>query len=126
MCRWQQSFLDNVAGQPVIRAIFICTENRLRSPTSERILSAWTNVETDSAGLSEDANVPVSAEQIEWATVIFVREEVHGTKFCKRFKRHLIGKQRICLNIPDECECMQSELVSMLEERAGPFLLLQP
>ncbi|MGZ5819594.1 MAG: phosphotyrosine protein phosphatase, partial [Burkholderiaceae bacterium] len=32
------------------RALFICTQNRLRSPTAEHVFASWPNVETDSAG----------------------------------------------------------------------------
>jgi predicted protein tyrosine phosphatase len=33
------------------RALFICTQNRLRGPTAEHVFSTWSDVETDSAGL---------------------------------------------------------------------------
>lgn len=42
------------------RALFICTQNRLRSPTAEHVFSIWPEVETDSAGLGADADVPLS------------------------------------------------------------------
>jgi predicted protein tyrosine phosphatase len=46
------------------RALFICTQNRLRSPTAEQVFSTWPEVETDSAGLGADADVPLSPEQV--------------------------------------------------------------
>lgn len=48
------------------RALFICSRNRLRSPTAERLFADWPGVESDSAGLASDAEVPLSAEQVEW------------------------------------------------------------
>jgi predicted protein tyrosine phosphatase len=57
------------------RALVICSQNRLRSPTAEQVFSSWADVETDSAGLGGDATVPLSPEQIAWATVIFVMEK---------------------------------------------------
>jgi predicted protein tyrosine phosphatase len=104
------------------RALFICSQNRLRSPTAEHIFSTWPGVDTDSAGLGNDANVPLSPEQIEWATVIFVMEKAHRTRLSTRFKRHLNGKQVICLDIPDNYEYMQPELVRLLEAKTGRFL----
>ncbi|RKE37410.1 hypothetical protein B0G76_3660 [Paraburkholderia sp. BL23I1N1] len=38
-----------------MRALFICSKNRLRSPTAEQVFASWPNVETDSAGLVADA-----------------------------------------------------------------------
>jgi predicted protein tyrosine phosphatase len=104
------------------RALFICTQNRLRSPTAEHVFSTWPEVETDSAGLGADADVPLSPEQIEWATIIFVMEKRHRRWLAARFKRHLNGKRVICLDIPDDYDYMQPELVRLLESKAGPFL----
>lgn len=106
----------------MIRALFICSANRLRSPTAEQIFAEWAGVETDSAGLNNDADQALSVEQIEWASVIFVMEKAHRSKLSKRFKRHLNGKRVICLDIPDDYEFMQPELIRLLESKAGPFL----
>jgi len=104
------------------RALFICTQNRLRSPTAEHVFSTWPDVETDSAGLGNDADVPLSSEQIEWATIIFVMEKKHRTLLSTRFKRYLNGKRIICLDIPDDYDYLQPELVTVLESKAGRFL----
>jgi predicted protein tyrosine phosphatase len=103
------------------RALFICTQNRLRSPTAEHIFSGWPGVETDSAGLGADATVPLSPEQIEWANIIFVMEKTHRNKLSAKFKSHLNGKRVICLDIPDEYEYMQPELIRLLESKVGGF-----
>ena len=104
------------------RVLFICTQNRLRSPTAEQVFSAWPNVEAESAGLGNDANVPVSPELLAWADTIFVMEKAHKNKLSKKFKIYLNGKRIICLDIPDEYEYMQPELVRLLESKAGKFL----
>lgn len=104
------------------RALFICTQNKLRSPTAEQIFSNFPGVETDSTGLGNDANVPLSVEQLEWATIIFVMERAHRSRLSTRFKKHLNGKKIICLDIPDEYEYMQPELAALLEAKVTPFL----
>jgi predicted protein tyrosine phosphatase len=104
------------------RALFICSRNRLRSPTAEQVFAAWPGVDTDSAGLADDAIVPLEPEQLAWANVIFVMEKRHRTKLAARFARHLQGKQVICLDIPDNYGFMQPELVQLLEAKAGRFL----
>ncbi|WP_200935043.1 hypothetical protein [Brevundimonas sp. Leaf363] len=35
--------------------LFLCSRNRLRSPTAEQVVAAWPGVETASAGLAPDA-----------------------------------------------------------------------
>lgn len=104
------------------RALFLCTQNRLRSPTAEHVFSTWSGVETDSAGLGADATIPLSPEQIEWASIIFVMEKMHKNRLSAKFKRHLNGKRVICLDIPDEYDYMQPELIKLLESKAGRFL----
>ena len=104
------------------RVLFICTQNRLRSPTAEHVFASWPDIATDSAGLGNDADVPLSPEQIVWADVIFVMEKVHRNRLGQRFRRHLNGKRVICLDIPDDYEYMQPELVRLLEAKVGPYL----
>lgn len=104
------------------RALFICSQNRLRSPTAEQIFSTWPEVETDSAGLGNDATVPLSSEQIAWANIIFVMEKAHRNRLSTRFRQFLNGKRVICLDIPDDYEYMQPELIRLLEVKAGKFL----
>lgn len=104
------------------RALFLCSQNKLRSPTAEHVFASWPGVETDSAGLGSHATVPLSVEQLEWATIIFVMERVHKSKLQARFKPYLRGKKVVCLDIPDDYDYMQPELIKLLTAKAGRFL----
>ena len=104
------------------RALFICTQNRLRSPTAEQVFASLPNVETDSAGLGNDANVPLSPEQIEWANIIFVMEKTHRSKLTKKFKPSLAKARVICLDIPDEYDFMDPDLIQLLKSKVRKFL----
>jgi predicted protein tyrosine phosphatase len=106
----------------VRRILFVCTQNRLRSPTAEQVFSSWPGIEALSAGLGNDADVAVNQELIQWADIIFVMEKAHRNKLSKKFRSSLDGKRVICLNIPDEFEYMDPILVKILQTRAGPFL----
>jgi predicted protein tyrosine phosphatase len=101
--------------------LFICSQNRLRSPTAERVFSAREGFQVASAGLNPEAETPVCADLLEWADVIFVMELAHRNKLAKKFKTHLKTKRVICLDIPDEFAFMDSTLVRLLESKAGPF-----
>ncbi|RQT09060.1 low molecular weight protein tyrosine phosphatase family protein [Burkholderia contaminans] len=104
------------------RALFLCSRNRLRSPTAEAVFAAWPGVETDSAGLAPDADTRVSAEQLDWADVVFVMERAHQARLAAQFGAHLRHKKVVCLDIPDRYAYMQPELVTLLERKAGPLL----
>lgn len=105
-----------------VRALFICSRNRLRSPTAEAVFASWPKVETDSAGLAHDADTPLEAEQVEWADVIFVMERRHKAKLAKTFGRQMKAKKIVCLDIPDRYGFMDPDLIALLEKKAGRFL----
>jgi predicted protein tyrosine phosphatase len=103
------------------RVLFICSRNRLRSPTAESVF-AGSGIETDSAGLAPDADCVLSAEQVEWADLIFVMEKQHRAKLKQRFTASLHGKRIVCLDVPDRYEFMQPELVALLQQKVGQYL----
>ena len=109
-------------GGKLTRALFICSRNRLRSPTAEQVFSCWPGIEADSAGLAADAITIVSDEQITWAEIIFVMERAHKVKLSKKFGSLLKGKRVMCLDIPDKYAFMQPELIAVLEQKVGRFL----
>ena len=104
------------------RVLFICSANRLRSPTAEQVFSQYPNLEVASAGLSHDAVDPLTPEHLEGVDMIFVMEKAHKTKLSQRFRRHLGGARVICLDIPDDYRFMQPELIALLEARVTPHL----
>ena len=106
----------------VKRLLFVCSRNRLRSPTAEQVFSTWPEVEVASAGLAPDADAPLTSDLVEWADIIFVMEKAHRTKLASKFKASLNGQRVVCLNVPDRYEFMEPELVRLFTERVPKFL----
>lgn len=104
------------------RYLFVCSQNRLRSPTAEQIFSARKDIEVASAGTNNDAENPLTAELIDWADSIFVMERAHRNKIQKRFRASLKNKHLVCLDIPDDYEFMDPVLVRILENRMSRYL----
>jgi len=102
--------------------LFLCSQNRLRSPTAEQVFAAYPGIETASAGLNHDAENPLTAELVEWADVIFVMERAHRTKLSRQFGSHLRKARVICLDIPDRYRFMDPELIRLLESKVARFL----
>lgn len=100
-----------------MRLLFVCGRNRRRSPTAERIFHGAGGVEAQSAGISPDADAPLSSELIEWADTIFVMEESHRTKLNRQYGPWLRGKRIVCLGIRDDYEYMAPELIGLLLDR---------
>ena len=104
------------------RLLFLCSRNRLRSPTAHEIFSDRPGIEVDSAGLAPDAEVPLSSEQVEWADLILVMETNHRVTLKRRFGRWLRGTRIVVLGIPDHYEFMDPDLIDRLEKACRPFL----
>ncbi|MDQ0475033.1 low molecular weight protein tyrosine phosphatase family protein [Labrys wisconsinensis] len=104
------------------RVLFVCSQNRLRSPTAEQIFSQRPDLEVESAGTNHDADTPLTAELVAWADLIFVMERAHRDKLQRRFQRSLKGKRVICLDIPDDYEFMDPGLVRLLEAKVSRHL----
>jgi predicted protein tyrosine phosphatase len=108
-------------SRPARRLLFVCSRNRLRSPTAAEVL-AGPGIETDSAGLSPDAEVPLTPEHLDWADLILVMEKVHLSRLNRSFGRHLKGKKVVVLGIPDDFDFMEPALVALLRARCAPYL----
>ncbi|GAA3920852.1 low molecular weight protein tyrosine phosphatase family protein [Luteimonas lutimaris] len=104
------------------RLLFVCSRNRLRSPTAEQVFADWPGVETASAGLDHDAEVPLTPELLVWADTVFVMERAHRGRLSRRFRAHLDGKRVICLDVPDRYAYMEPALVDLLRRRMAAHL----
>ena len=101
------------------KILFICSQNKLRSPTAEQVFSLDKRLDVRSAGLEKDAVNILSSEDIEWADIIFVMEKSHHTKLSKKYKEYIRGKRIISLNIPDEYDFMDPALIQLQIGRAS-------
>lgn len=105
-----------------MKLLFICTSNRLRSPTAETYFGADKRYETRSAGTDAEATLVVSQAMVEWADLIFVMERRHRKKLEKQFGDRLDTDKVITLGIPDEYERDDPVLIDLLELRVRPWL----
>ncbi len=101
--------------------LFVCSQNKLRSPTAEQVFANWPDIEVSSAGTNNDAENPLSNELIDWADIIFTMEKTHRTKIQSRYRSALKGKRLICLDIPDTYTFMDPALVNVLEAKVPRY-----
>ena len=106
----------------VKHVLFVCSQNRLRSPTAEQVFAGRAGIETASAGLNNDAQNPLTPELVEWADLIFVMEKAHRSKLQRQFKRQLKTARVVCLDIHDDYAFMDPELIKLLETRVPRYL----
>jgi predicted protein tyrosine phosphatase len=102
--------------------LFVCSRNRLRSPTAEAHFAKFPGIETASAGTSPDADTPLSLDLIEWADLIFAMEPVHRKRLNEKFKSALRTKKIIVLGIPDRYTYMDPALIEILQSKVTRHL----
>lgn len=103
------------------KLLFICSRNKLRSPTAEQIFSQYSDFEVISAGLNNDSIYQLCSEDIEWADYIFVMEMIHKRKLLSKYKKFINNNKIIVLNIPDNYDYMDKELVEILKSKVERF-----
>lgn len=104
------------------RVLFVCSQNKLRSPTAEQIFADWPGIEVASAGLNHDAVEPLTGEMVAEADIIFVMEKAQRNRLSQRFKSHLKHARVICLDIPDDYAFMDPDLIALLRARVPRHL----
>ena len=105
------------------KLLFICSRNRWRSPTAERIFDGVGGIQARSAGTEPGARIKVTAGHLGWADVILVMEKKHLRRLQEKYAEEVAAKRVICLNIPDQYQFMQPELIGTLRAAVTPYLV---
>jgi len=82
--------------------LFICSMNKWRSPTGEKIFQRHDGVNTRSAGTSSKARRQVNLNDIRWADMICVMEDKHLSRLRADFRGEMKYKTTYVLDIPDD------------------------
>ena len=86
--------------------LFVCTANKLRSPTAAAIFAGKEGLEVRSAGLDPAAPTRFDEELAAWADKIYTMERHHREKIRKKYRNALGAKPIVSLEIPDEYEIL--------------------
>ena len=103
--------------------LFVCSRNKRRSLTAEKLLAPIDGLEVRSAGTQPGARVALTAGLIGWADVIFWMEKSHFQRAKARFDHEIEGKENVVLGIPDDFEFMQLELIEELKMKLEDFMV---
>ena len=109
-------------AQPPLNLLFVCSRNRLRSPTGEALYANVPGIRSASVGTAPDAQERASLEWIEWADVILAMEGQHKKKLAKAFGSALRDKRVLVLGIPDDYDFMDPELCALLRMKVDALV----
>lgn len=105
-----------------LNVLFVCSRNKWRSPTAERVFRNDSRLAVRSCGLSKQAARKITHKDADWANVIFVMEAEHKTRLRQSFQSELTDTVVECLDIPDDYQFMDPELVELLTDRINGHL----
>jgi len=108
-----------------IKLLFICSRNKWRSLTAEKIFNGINGYDVRSAGTEANARIKVTEGHIGWADIIFVMEKKHLRRLRDKFGDMLCDKQVICLDITDDYGFMDEELIELLRCRVSGYIEIQ-
>ena len=105
-----------------ISILFVCSMNRWRSPTAEKIYAKHDCIRARSRGTSSKAVRVLSGADLKWADWVMVMESKHRQQILEKFP----AEARFCkidvLDIPDDYQHMDPVLVEMLQASVEPLV----
>jgi predicted protein tyrosine phosphatase len=104
--------------------LFVCSKNKLRSPTGEEIFSGYEGILAIGCGTNADAATPLSGDLVEWADIIFAMEKKHQSKIRKKFSKLAKDKKIVCLDIADNYDRMDPVLIRLLKKKVANHFTL--
>jgi predicted protein tyrosine phosphatase len=109
-----------------MKLLFVCSRNRRRSLTAEKIFDSSPLHQARSAGTQPDARIVITEGQIGWADIIFCMEKSHLNRLRLKFPGAMLDKHVVCLNIPDEYDFMDPALIDDLLATLAPHVTPLP
>ncbi len=102
--------------------LFVCSQNKRRSLTAEKIFDGVNGHNVRSAGTEKNSRIKVTPGLIGWANLIFCFEKKHLRRLQEKYAEELYGKKTVTLNIYDEYEYMDEELQEILRDYVEEYL----
>lgn len=105
-----------------MKLLFLCSQNKRRSLTAEKIFDGYNGHEARSAGTESNARSKVTSGLLGWADLIFCMEKKHLRRMKEKYSDTIASKKVICLYIEDDYEYMDRELIEIIESYVCEYI----
>lgn len=102
--------------------LFLCSQNKRRSLTAEKIFDGYMGHKARSAGTEQNARIKVTPGLLGWADIIFCMEKKHVRRIKEKYSDIIADKKVVCLSIHDDYEYMDRELQELLQSCVDEYL----
>lgn len=97
-----------------MKLLFLCSQNKRRSLTAEKIFDGYNGHEARSAGTESNARIKVTGGLLGWAEIIFCMEKKHLRRIREKYSDLIADKKVVCLYVSDDYDFMDRELINLL------------
>ena len=109
-------------GSSPVHLLFICSRNKWRSRTAEKLYRNFPDYVAKSAGTEPGSRQRVTEGLLGWADVVFVMESRHRDYLREKFPEAIADKRVICLRISDDFAYNDPELIELLKMNLSPYV----
>ena len=102
--------------------LFLCSQNKRRSLTAEKIFDGCNGHKVRSAGTEQNARIKVTPGFLGWADIIFCMEKKHLRRIKEKYSDIIANKELVCLYINDDYEYMDEELIELLKSSVEEYI----
>lgn len=88
------------------RLLFVCSRNKWRSLTAEKIFHGINGYDVRSAGTEDSARIKVTSGHVGWADIIFVMEKKHARRLRDKY----------------DYQYMDEDLIEILKSRVSEYI----
>lgn len=117
-----QNRKDSIFGGDKLNLLFLCSQNKRRSLTAEKIFDGRNGHKARSAGTEQNARVKITPGLLGWADIIFCMEKKHIRRIKEKYPDIVSDKKLVCLYISDDYEFMDRELQEVLEGYVDEYI----
>lgn len=105
-----------------MKLLFLCSQNKRRSLTAEKIFDGYHGHKAYSAGTESNSRIKVTPGLLGWADIIFCMEKKHVRRIKEKYPDIVDNKKLVCLNISDDYEFMDRELQELLKDGFNEYM----
>jgi predicted protein tyrosine phosphatase len=105
-----------------IHILFLCSRNRWRSPTAEKLFAGAEGLRVRSRGLARTARRRLSDSDLDWADLVLVMDDPLHARLLEHHRTALAATPVHVLDIPDDYRFMDPELVAILQTCVPPLI----
>lgn len=105
-----------------MKLLFLCSQNKRRSLTAEKIFNGVNGHTARSAGTENNSRIKVTVGLLGWADIIFCMEKKHAQRIKMKYQDVIEDKKLVVLNIYDDYQFMEESLIDILESEVNEFI----